>query len=262
MKRLAWMLLLLLPFTVSAAPVSLYTYHRQPPFVLELEQRTDLMFEVAALLNQQADAQHAYDARVLPRARLNQALAGWLDGSCAGAGAPGCDDNWMLLWVIPAWGWGEGAEQRFFWVDLFKDEDLVVSTQQYKVPYRNANSLIGERFAALRGHHYPMGVEELMLQGKINREDGNDVRASLMRVHLRRAGVTIIRRLAFNYYLQNDPQLMSVAADFYVARQPFNQFTLQAMIPISRPDLRDVLERAKADPACAALFARYGIKPL
>ncbi len=107
-----------------------------------------------------------------------------------------------------------------------------------------------------------MGVEELMLQGKINREDGNDVRASLMRVHLRRAGVTIIRRLAFNYYLQNDPQLMSVAADFYVARQPFNQFTLQAMIPISRPDLRDVLERAKADPAWAALFARYGIKPL
>ncbi len=143
MKRLAWMLLLLLPFTVSAAPVSLYTYHRQPPFVLELEQRTGLMFEVAALLNQQADAQHAYDARVLPRARLNQTLAGWLDGSCAGAGAPGCDDNWMLLWVIPAWGWGEGAEQRFFWVDLFKDEDLVVSTQQYKVPYRNANSLIG-----------------------------------------------------------------------------------------------------------------------
>jgi polar amino acid transport system substrate-binding protein len=260
--RLAWMLLVLLPFKAFAAPINLYAYHLQPPFVLSMEQRTGLMFEVAELLSRQVNAVHSFDVRVLPRARLNKTLAGWIDDHCAVAGATECDDNWILLWVIPAWGWGEDAEQRYLWVDLFKDEDLVVSTQQRKVAYRNANSLIGQRFAALRGHRYPQGVEELMQQGKINREDGNDVRASLMRIHSQRAEVTVIRRLAFNYYLQNDQQLKPIAADFYVAPQPFNQFTLQAMIPLTRPDLRDMLERAKADPAWGALFARYGIQAL
>lgn len=262
MIRLAWILCLLLPSDTFASPVNLYSYHRQPPFVLELEQGTGLMFEVAELLDKHAHSARAYDVRVLPRARLNKVLAEWIDGDCAGPGATRCDDNWILLWVIPAWGWGKNAEQRFLWVDLFDDEDVVVSTQRNKVIYRDAESLIGQRFAALRGHHYPLGVEALMQQGKIDREDGDSVRASLMRIHSRRAGVTVIRRLALNYYLQHDQQLAAIASDFYVAAQPFNKFTLQAMVPLTRPDLREVLEQAKADPAWRALFARYGIQPL
>ena len=262
LKHLAWLLLLLLPYQIFAKPVSLYTYHRQPPFVLELEQRKGLMFEVAELLNRHASAQSSFAVHVLPRARLNKTLAGWIDGNCPGAGAQACDDNWMLLWVIPAWGWSEQAPQRFLWVDLFADEDLVISTQRNKVDYRSLDSLIGLRFAALRGHFYPLGVEALMQQGKIIREDGNDVRASLMRIHSRRVQVTFIRRSALNYYLEHDEHIASIAADFYVAPQPFNRFTLQAMIPLSRPDLRDLLEQAKADPAWATLFARYGLKPL
>lgn len=262
LKRLAWMLLLFLSFKTVAGPVSLYAYQPQPPFILDLEQRTGLMFEVTELLNRNANLQHAYTLKLQPRARLNKTLASWIDGSCTAPSATTCDDNWMLFGVIPVWGWGANAEQRFLWVDLFDEEDLVISTQWHQVKYRNASSLIGQRFAALRGHYYPQGVEQLMQQGKIYREDGNDVRASLMRLHSRRAEVTVMRRLAFNYYLQHDSQLAPVAADFYVAKQPFNRFTLQVMIPISRPDLRDVLEQAKADPAWVALFARYGIRAL
>lgn len=262
MKHLAWMLLLVLPCQLFAKPVSLYTYHHQPPFVLELEQRKGLMFEVAELLNRHASAAQPSAVSVLPRARLNKTLAGWIDGSCVGAGAQACDDNWMLLWVIPAWGWSEHAPQRFLWVDLFADEDLVISTQRNKVDYRTPDSLIGLRFAALRGHFYPLGVEALMRQGKILREDGNDVRSSLMRIHSRSLDVAFIRRWALDYYLKHDAQIAAIAADLYVAPQPFNQFILQAMIPATRPDLRDLLEQAKADPAWAELFARYGLKPL
>lgn len=260
--RLIWVLYLLLSSDVFAEAIDLYTYHRQPPFVLEADQpQSGLTFEIAALLNRLAGPPASFVTKVLPRARLNKQLAGWIDGSCAAAGGA-CASNWVLFWVTPAWGWGEHAERRFLWVDLLDDEDLVVSSQRRKLEYHGAQSLIGSRFAALRGHHYPQGVAELMAQGKIKREDGDSARALLLRIRSQRAGVTIMQRSAVEYYLRSDPGLASGAAGLYVAPQPFKGFTLQVMIPPNRPDLHDLLQRAKADPAWGELFARYSLKPL
>jgi polar amino acid transport system substrate-binding protein len=244
-----------------AETIKLYMYHQQPPFILgaEAEQR-GLIYELSQLLERHAASATRFVPMIRPRSRLNLELQPWISNACPGATT--CANNWMVFWVTPAWGWGPDAERRFLWVDLFADEDLIISRTNLKLDYQQPSSLIGYRFAALRGHFYPQGLEELMEQGKIIRLDGDSRVAVLFRVQQGRADVTLMQRSTLDYYLAQDAQVWRIREQLQVASKSFKSFTLQVMIPRDRPDLQQLLEQLKATQAWRELFLKYGLEPL
>lgn len=255
-----WGLVLALP--AGAESIKLYLYHQQPPFVIgEPRDQRGLMFDLSELLNRHALPDTRFEPALRPRSRLNRELAPWISGECPGS-ASSCENNWMVFWVTPAWGWGAQAEQRFLWVDLFQDQDLIISGASRPIEYQGTSSLLGHSFAAMRGNYYPQGVEELMQQGRIARLDGNSQRSVLLRVARARADVGLMQRSAFDYYLAQDAELSSLRDQLYIARQPFEAFTLQVMIPADRPDLQQFLQEQKSTAAWREVFAHYGIQAL
>jgi polar amino acid transport system substrate-binding protein len=261
---MARVLLLLLALACSPSVVGehvrLYLYHLQPPFVLgDGTERRGLVFELGELLNRHAPPDLRFEVALRPRQRLNIELAPWIDSRCPGD-PEGCDASWMVFWVTPAWGWGAEAERRFLWVDLFQDQDLIVS--RHPLDYRGPESLRGLSFAAMRGHFYPRGLEELMRRGEVQRLDGDSWRSALLRVDKGRADVTLIQRSSFDYYLDHDEEVQRIGRQLHVATRPFDSFTLQAMLPSERADLQNFLLWLKADPAWRRTFARYGLEAL
>lgn len=259
--------IVLLLLAASLAPqaiaetIKLYMYHQQPPFTLGAEtDRRGLIFEVAQLLERHVRSGTRFVPMLRPRSRLNLELQPWTSNACPGAAA--CANNWMVFWVTPAWGWGPEAERRFLWVELFADQDLIISRASLELDYQEPASLIGYRFAALRGHFYPQGVEELMQQGQIVRLDGDNRVAVLFRVQQGRADVTLMQRSTLDYYLAHDGQVRRIQPQLRVAAKPFKSFTLQVMIPRDRPDLQRLLEQLKTTQAWRELFRKYGLEPL
>lgn len=244
-----------------AETIKLYMYHQQPPYILGSEgERRGLIYEVSELLERHAASGLRFAPVIRPRSRLNLELQPWISQACPGAAA--CASNWMVFWVTPAWGWGPEAERRFLWVELFVDQDLIISRANLEFDYQEPASLVGYRFAALRGHFYPQGVEALMAQGNVQRLDGDSRVALLFRVQQGRADVTLMQRSTLDYYLAQDAQVRAIQSQLRVAPKPFKSFTLQVMIPPDRDDLRQLLEQLKTTPAWRALFLKYGLEPL
>ena len=266
-----WRLLMITLLLCGGAPaawgqtVQLLFYHREPPFMLAADEskRAGLSFDLAALLNrQETESPRRFTATPLPRRRLGAELAPWIRHRCPVEQKSGsCDSNWILLWVTPQWGWGDEPEQHFLWVDLFRDEDLIISRAQHPVDYREPGDLIGLRFAAVRGHHLPADIEALMRSGKITRDDGNYERSLLQRLALNHADVTLLQRSSLNYLLNFDPEFVGLRGRFHVAQRPLQGFMLQAMIPANRPDLQALLLEVRQSKDWSVLMERYGIRP-
>lgn len=250
-----WVLTLvsLLASTSYAAEIKLYMYHKQPPFVIDESIQQGLVYEVASLLNKQSDSSANYQVEVMPRPRLNQELDGWRDGSCQ-SGARNCDNNWVVFWVTPKWGWGANAEQQFRWVDLFRDADLLVSHKAQPV---EVATLPGHVFGAVRGHKYPPEIEDPIINGELVRQDGNNEGDVLDRLANNRVDVTMIQQSALDYMYRHDERVQALQEHLHIAE--FKNFTLQVMIPNDRADLEQQLSDLTRTPEWRSLFDRYQI---
>ena len=114
LKRRASLLLCCAVFWLGSVAavedVSLYFYHQQPPFELDVPvPGQGLSYQFSDLLNQHLADEYLFAVQAMPRQRLNWLLRGWIAGDCPGQS--GCDDAWVVLWVTPYWGWGSAAQQ-------------------------------------------------------------------------------------------------------------------------------------------------------
>lgn len=253
-KLICGLMLSVVALQTYAESVKIFMYHKQPPFVIEAANRDGLIFEVVELLNQQSKSGDTFEVEILPRPRLNAELDGWRNNDCQEK-RTACNDDWVVFWVTPQWGWGENAAERFRWVDLFRDSDVLVSNKTNPI---DASNLVGHVFGAVRGHKYPPELENPINAGQLVRQDGNNEGAVLERLANRRVDVTMIQQSALDYLYRNDMSVRDLRDDLHVAE--FKSFMLQVMLPNTRADLETVIAQAKKSPEWKRLFDKYDIE--
>jgi polar amino acid transport system substrate-binding protein len=251
-------LMLLLSFDTQA--VEVYLYHIQPPFITDPNSTTleGLAVDFTLLLNKQSsNGEPKYLLTPRPRARLNRELAPWIYGNCSDTKV--CNSDWMVLFVTPFWGWGDQALQRFEWVSLFEDADLVISAKNHPIEYDGLASFTDKIFGTVLGHKYPEPLEQMFKRGDSTRQDVARVSVAVERILLGRVDVAIIQKSHFDYLLTYSSKADEIKKGIHVATQPFKTFTLQVMLPPNRPDLmRDVEAVSQSEPWCHLLH-QYGV---
>ena len=99
---------LILTASANAQVVDVIEYHNQEPFVLDEVKGKGFSFEVIGLLNELSE-DIQFNPVVVPKARLILKLKDWINENCPTQpnSAP-CEQNWVVLWTMPKWGWGSG----------------------------------------------------------------------------------------------------------------------------------------------------------
>jgi polar amino acid transport system substrate-binding protein len=181
---LAGLLLLAAGALAASKTIPVYTYYDSPPFVTG--EHSGLHSELVAYLNSQANGRYHFKAEAMPRKRLDLLILG---------------DNWpgVVAWAYPPF-FQDQQRQRFLWSSPYlTDHDYLISLRSKPVDYRDANSLTGKRFGAVRGHRYPQ-LDELIDNGQIIRDDGKDEESNVNKLYFGRVDATLVIGSALNYY--------------------------------------------------------------
>lgn len=181
--------------------IVVYTYHNHPPFILD--ETKGLTFDVVNHLNENSD-DYNFVLKVVPRSRLNYVLKPWINKKCKNV-SKRCASNWLVLWVNHKWGFGADSLENFSWTPLFNDSNVIISSNVNKVEYITPKSLLGMSLAGMSGHKY-VGIDDLVNEGKIKRINGNSELENLFVVLSNRVDVTLLPKIAFNYYKKTNSE--------------------------------------------------------
>lgn len=236
LRRLLTIVLLAPGLLFAQESLTIYSYHNHPPFVTGDQE--GLTFDLAKELNARTGNQYDIKVEIIPRSRINLMLSEWLAGNCPG---PGCDEQWIIPWVNPKWGFGKSPQEVFHWVRQMRDANVIVSMKDEPVDYSAPNSLSGLRFGGMRGHHY-VGIDDLIKTGAVTRIDGDNERNNLLKLVLGRIDATLLPRSTVDYYFQKDEILMPRKNDFYVANKEHQSYWRHMMFSRGRTDLLAILE--------------------
>ncbi len=227
---------LTLPLLAQAAEeVTLYAYHLKVPYMHHLGHQEGLYFDLAELLTLRIPGLR-FRVQYLPRRRLEADLvAGRLNG--------------LVVGVHPSW-FKDKERTHYLWSPpLMRDADVVVSRHDKPISYSGPESLVGLRVALPRGYYY-FGVDELVREGRIHREDSESEETALIMLSLGRADATITTRRTLYALLAQRPGLRG---KFHVAAQPHDEYERFILIPpgqahLHKPVSEAVLQLAR-DPA-------------
>ena len=242
-RRLAAFAMLL--FTILPAfgrDVLIYDYHLKPPFIVDVDRRTGLDFDIAAYLS--ARTGYRFRLEYLPRNRLNRMIElNTLDG--------------LMIGVNPAW-FGDSKQTRFLWTQPYmQDDDLVISLHQGPIDYSGPASLKGLRVGFPEGYYYT-GISELADSGELMRDNAPTEEQNLLKLLAKHIDVTIVSRSTYDYLLR---QHQDWANRFFVADQPEEHYDRRLLVPRQLADvhrkLQAVLDKLPRDPAWKTLVERY-----
>lgn len=219
-----------LPATAWAAvepqTFRLFAYHLKPPYMTHLARQEGLYFDFAAMLTLRAP-RLKFRTEYLPRRRLDQELAAdRLEGG--------------VLGVNPSW-FRDPDRQLYLWSPAFmRDADVVVSRHDKPVAYAGPASLVGMRLALPRGYYYA-GINELVAEGRVQREDSESEETALMMLSLGRADASIITRRTLYAVLAQRPGLRD---RFHVAAQAHDEYERHLLLPRRYAALYPVVNEA------------------
>jgi polar amino acid transport system substrate-binding protein len=232
----------LLPMAL-AVEVTVYDYHLKPPFILDVDKRLGLDFDITEYLNSKQQDFH-FHTEFMPRNRINALLAtGSLDGLVIGV-----DELWFH----------DQAKIRYLWSPSYlPDEDVVVSLKTRPISYSGPESLIGLNVGFPQGYYY-FGITELAEANKLNRDYAPSEENNLKKLAAHRIDVTIVSRSTYNYLLKAHPEWRNV---FSIASTPEERFERHFLIPTKMTGVHALLKRlipqALQDPAWQRLFDKY-----
>lgn len=238
---LAGWLIVSSPAYAQPEQIKILSYHNHPPFVTGEQQ--GLTYQLAEQLNQRAAGQYLFLVKMVPRSRLNHYLKPWIAGDCP---ARDCDQDWIVPWVNPKWGFIKGERDNYLWHELLKDANVIVSRSDQDWHYLMPESLKGKVLGGMRGHRY-VGIDELVSNGEIKRIDGNRERDNLLKVLHRRVDATLLPESTMNYLLKNDPDISERAPELAVSAQKHQSYTRYMMMPESRSDLSRLISLVELD---------------
>ncbi|HJV28030.1 MAG TPA: transporter substrate-binding domain-containing protein [Aromatoleum sp.] len=227
-----------------AADLTLYTYHSEPPFVTA--DGKGLTYELADYLTKKSKGALTVKVSVLPRARVDQAVAA-------------ADFKDAVPWVFPAW-FKDKDKTTYRWSDaLFSDENAVVSSLAKKVEYASPESLKGMTFGGVLGHNY-VGIDDLVKAGQIERQDSQSEEVNLKKIVAGRIDVTFLPGSSLNFLV---PQL-GIEGKLHLSGTPQSSYTRHILIAKSNPELLKQVNAAiaemKTDAGWQDVLKKYHVK--
>ena len=206
-------ILLFLPIRADAHNVfPLYAYHLKPPFIIDVDKEQGLYFDLARVLNQkQKDI--FFKTVFMPRNRLDLMIEqGKLDGAVIG--------------VSPIW-FKDKSENKYFWTEnFFSDRDEVISLKEKAIEFDGPQSITGKKLGGVMGFSY-FGINALVEQGKIYRDDTIGEKQILMMILTGRVDIGIVSLSTYSYLLKNNPW----QGRFYLSKKPHDEYQRRVLVP-------------------------------
>ena len=211
---LALALLIFPPFVAAGKKilVPIYVYHLKPPYIIEIENETGLYYDFSRYLSLKSE-KYEFHTIYLPRKRIDIYLErNILDG--------------ILLGANPIW-FQDKARKKYLWSPpVFFDQDEVVSLAATPFEYLGPESLINKSLGGVLGFYY-LGIDPLVSQGKIIRNDARSEESVLKMILTKRVDVGIVSRSTFQYFSNREKW----KDKFHLSRRPHDIFTRNILIP-------------------------------
>ncbi|HEY0846855.1 MAG TPA: hypothetical protein VGE12_15905 [Noviherbaspirillum sp.] len=217
-------LIAVLAGVVHADEIVVYSYHNHPPFITG--EGKGLSHELVHFLNRHADEGMRFRLEILPRTRLAGVMA-----------RP--DFGGVVAWVSPLW-FGDGDRTRYLWSrPLMEDANVVLSAVKRRHDYTRPESLKGLVFGGILGHRYA-GIDDMVTQGAIRREDVTRERSNLLKLDAGRIDVTLLPASTTHFLLDD----MSLAERIHVSATPHSTYSRRILVSTARPDIYAFINRA------------------
>jgi len=222
--------------------VPLYAYHLKPPFIIDEDKRLGLYYDFASYIN----AKRGYSAlhtEYRPRKRLDIEVAK-------------SDFSGLVIGVNPLW-FGDKDRTKYLWTPvLMHDRDEVVSRLDRPVDYQEPHSLRGMVVGLPRGYYY-FGIDELVAQGLLVREDVDSELQCLQQLERGRIMAAVVSRSTLDY-LRNIEQYQP---NIYISQKPHDDFDRFVLVSHKQQAIYDwlvpLMKKLPSDPDWQKILARY-----
>jgi polar amino acid transport system substrate-binding protein len=218
--------------------VPILTYHIHPPFVVG--EGKGLSYDLAKLVTKKSKGKYNFEIRELPRVRLNQEIKS--------------KKPWVSVWANPLW-FGDKNKKKFFWLELLKDANSIISRNNLKINYDNPNSLLGKKFGGIRGHKY-VGLDDLLKAKKIKGTKTDNERDLLRMLLHNRVDVILLPKSTISFYIKT----LNLKKKVFVGKTPHQSYMRHIMVPRGQEKLHSFLEKLnlEEDNDWKGLLKKYG----
>jgi len=235
---IAILLLLLTSSMSSAKDLVMYFYQQTPPFETTAQQ--GYFYDLVSYIDNK-DLTNHYSLQFMPRELINRLIdKGRFHGVVVGGN--------------PAW-FNDNKKEKYLWsISVFEDANEVISDLAFPFEYTGLDSLIGLTIGGIRGHYY-VGLEPLIKQGLVYRDDVSRVTQNLKKATSGRVDLSIINRSFLQYYLLDHKQ------DFHISKQPHAIHAKQLLFTKGYESyyllINDILKKAKLNGDLDRLINPY-----
>lgn len=196
--------------------IYLYTYHKKPPFIIDVSAKQGLYFDLAESLSQLSD-KYKFETLFVPRKRLNVLVENQqLDG--------------LVIGVLPVW-FKDKKETKYLWSQgFYPDRDEFVSLQINPFQYGGKTSLQGKIVGSVAGHYY-REINEGVKAGDLLRVDTVGELQVLQLIEKQRVDFGLVSQSVFKYLKKHH----NVKDIFHVSTIPHDQFIRRAFTTLNHP---------------------------
>lgn len=225
--------------------VELWSYYFSPPFSIA-EDGQDITSFLAAECTRFSEGRWTFEARSLPRSRLNAYLQEGQQG--------------VVVWANPIW-FGDRDETLYHWTErVVRGRNEIVSLASQPVEYEGPESLIGKSFGGVRGHHY-VGIDELVEAGRLERHDVDSFKQNLRKLLKNRIDVTLIPKEEL-FLLK---QQMSFDKEIHISSLPHQEYDRKFLVTPGLSGVREhinaCLDQLRTDPRWLSRLKSVGLEP-
>ncbi|WP_100642973.1 hypothetical protein [Alteromonas facilis] len=220
----------------------IYTYHNKPPFIVDLNLKTGLYFDLAEYLSSK-DPKRQYITEYVPRKSLDRLIESKrLDG--------------IVVGVNPLW-FNDPEESRFLWLPgIYHDRDEFVSLPSTPFEYNGQDAYNGKSVAAVDGFYY-VGINEAVAERYLDRINTIGEKQVLELVAKKRADFGIVSA-SFYAYLQS---IDAIKQDFHLSENPHDSFMRRAFVLQSEAalhsDLNSIMTSIASDEEWLNILQKY-----
>ena len=230
----------------AAEKISLYSHYTTAPFAVEgVPPQLSYTVRLAAWLTAQSAGRYLFEARQMPRLRLNRIVAR-------------ADWSGVVAWANPLW-FADPERQRFLWSSaLMSDRNVLVSRQVDRLQFPVQGPARPLRLGGINGHFYA-DLEPLIQRGQLLREDAQNDLSNVLKLQYERVDMVVLQASSLAY-------LRTQVGDFdqWASVSPTLQPSYQRYLFTStaNPQLMVFLQQALVQLAQAPEWAELQEAPL
>ena len=209
-KAICLLMCLITSFSLQAKDtIYLYTYHKKPPFIVDLDSQQGMYFDLAESLSD-ISVKYKFETVFVPRKRLNVLVEKQnLDG--------------LVVGVLPVW-FKDKNESKYLWSDgFYPDRDEFVSLKTLPFEYKGKSSLQGKIVGSVAGHYY-REINEAVKVGDLLRIDTVGELEVLQLIEKQRVDFGLVSQSVFKYLRKNQ----NIQDIFHTSTIPHDQFSRRA----------------------------------